>query len=205
MFSKGKTAQVSIHLDGKEVAVPAGMNLVDAVALHGKEIPHYCYHPQLSVAGNCRMCLIEMGTPMRDRGTGEPILEEDGSPKIGWVPKPVIGCGTTFLRVCRQDRVRDGDRLREGIMEFLLVNHPWTVRFAIKPVNADCRNSPRTMAVGTAVTRSAKTLNPSAPDSGRASPLMMNVVFFVPDAFAFARKWRMTMFWVLSIEAAFPL
>ena len=94
MISKGKTDQVTINLDGKEVEVPVGMNLVDAVALHGKEIPHYCYHPQLSVAGNCRMCLIEMGTPMRDRGTGEPILDEDGSPKIGWVPKPVIGCGT---------------------------------------------------------------------------------------------------------------
>ena len=125
MISKGKTDQVTINLDGKDVEVPAGMNLVDAVALHGKEIPHYCYHPQLSVAGNCRMCLIEMGTPMRDRGTGEAILEEDGSPKIGWVPKPVIGCGTNVspgMHVkTESDMVTD---CREGIMEFLLVNHP---------------------------------------------------------------------------------
>jgi NADH-quinone oxidoreductase subunit G len=41
----------------------------------GKEIPHYCYHPKLSVSGNCRMCLIEMGTPGRDRATGEPLLK----------------------------------------------------------------------------------------------------------------------------------
>ena len=72
---------VTINLNGKEVEVPAGMNLVDAAALHGNEIPHYCYHPQLSVAGNCRMCLIEMGTPMRDRASGEAILNEDGSPR----------------------------------------------------------------------------------------------------------------------------
>ena len=125
MISKGKTDQVTINLDGKDVEVPAGMNLVDAVALHGKEIPHYCYHPQLSVAGNCRMCLIEMGTPMRDRSTGEPILEEDGSPKIGWVPKPVIGCGTNVspgMHVKTESEMVTG--CREGIMEFLLVNHP---------------------------------------------------------------------------------
>ena len=112
-------------MDGEEVEVPAGINLVDAAALFKKEIPHYCYHPQLSVAGNCRMCLIEMGTPMRDRGTGEAILNEDGTPKIGWVPKPVIGCATTVSPGMHvktiSDKVTD---CREGIMEFLLVNHP---------------------------------------------------------------------------------
>jgi NADH-quinone oxidoreductase subunit G len=125
MISTQKTETVSIVLDGEEVEVPAGMNLVDAAALFQKEIPHYCYHPQLSVAGNCRMCLIEMGTPMRDRGTGEAILNEDGSPKIGWVPKPVIGCATTVSPGMHvktiSEKVTD---CREGIMEFLLVNHP---------------------------------------------------------------------------------
>ena len=125
MISTKKTETVPIVLDGEEVEVPAGINLVDAAALFKKEIPHYCYHPQLSVAGNCRMCLIEMGTPMRDRGTGEAILNEDGSPKIGWVPKPVIGCATTVSPGMHvktiSEKVTD---CREGIMEFLLVNHP---------------------------------------------------------------------------------
>ena len=125
MISKNKGDTVTIVLDGEEVDVPAGSNLVDAAALHSKEIPHYCYHPQLSVAGNCRMCLIEMGTPMRDRETGEPVLDEDGAPKIGWVPKPVIGCATTVSPGMHvktiSDKVTD---CREGIMEFLLVNHP---------------------------------------------------------------------------------
>jgi len=125
MISKKNSKGIPIVLDGKEVEVPEGINLVDAAALHGKEIPHYCYHPQLSVAGNCRMCLIEMGTPMRNRETGEAIFEEDGSPKIGWVPKPVIGCATNVspgMHVkTESEKVLD---CREGIMEFLLVNHP---------------------------------------------------------------------------------
>jgi NADH-quinone oxidoreductase subunit G len=62
---------------------------------------------------------------MRNRETGEAILEEDGSPKIGWVPKPVIGCATNVspgMHVkTESEKVLD---CREGIMEFLLVNHP---------------------------------------------------------------------------------
>jgi NADH-quinone oxidoreductase subunit G len=125
MISSTKVEMVTITLNGKEVEVPNGINAVEAAALHGSEVPHYCYHPKLSVAGNCRMCLVEMGTPMRDRATGDSILEEDGSPKIGWVPKPVIGCATNVspgmhLRT-ESDLVNE---CREGIMEFLLVNHP---------------------------------------------------------------------------------
>ena len=77
-----------------------GSILVDAAALFKKEIPHYCYHPQLSVAGNCRMCLIEMGTPMRDRGTGEAILNEDGSPKLVGCPNRLLVVQPLFLQVC---------------------------------------------------------------------------------------------------------
>ena len=125
MIAPEKNELVVISLNGVKVEVPNGINAVEAAALHGKEVPHYCYHPKLSVAGNCRMCLVEMGTPMRDRGTGDPILEEDGTPKIGWVPKPVIGCATNVspgmhLRT-ESDLVNE---CREGIMEFLLVNHP---------------------------------------------------------------------------------
>ncbi len=125
MSNNGKSSTVTINLDGNEVVVPAGINLVEAAAIHGTEVPHYCYHPQLTVAGNCRMCLVEMGTPMRDRATGDAILDEDGNQKIGWVPKPVIGCGTNVspgMHVkTKSSMVTDS---REGIMEFLLVNHP---------------------------------------------------------------------------------
>jgi NADH-quinone oxidoreductase subunit G len=125
MSEASKPNSVKIVVDGAEFAVPPGTNLVDAVALAGKEIPHYCYHPKLSVSGNCRMCLVEMGTPGRDRATGEPMLNADGSPQIQWVPKPVIGCATT---VSPGMHVRTDSPVikecREGVMEFLLVNHP---------------------------------------------------------------------------------
>src|SRR5262245_24566611 len=85
---------VTVNIDGKEIQVPAVMNIIEAEALMGKEIPHYCYHPKLTVAGNCRMCLIEIGMVMKDRQTGEVLLDENGKPKVGWASKPAIGCGT---------------------------------------------------------------------------------------------------------------
>ncbi len=81
---------ITINIDGQDIDVPKGINIIEAVKLvgKGKEVPHYCYHPKLSISGNCRMCLVEMGMPMRDRGTGEAILDENGVQKIGWMPKP---------------------------------------------------------------------------------------------------------------------
>ena len=91
----------------------------------GKEIPHYCYHPKLSVAGNCRMCLVELGMPGRDRATGEAILNEDGTPKIMWMPGPAIGCGTKASpgMHIKTDSPKALES-REAVTEFLLVNHP---------------------------------------------------------------------------------
>ncbi len=117
--------KIVINVDGKDVEVPAGINAIEAARLHGKEIPHYCYHPKLSIAGNCRMCLIEMGMPMRDRATGEPIMNEAGKQKIGWGPKPTIGCATNVAPGMHlktdSPMVKEA---RNGVTEFLLINHP---------------------------------------------------------------------------------
>ncbi len=125
MSAPEKPKTVSVNIDGKELEVPAGINVVEAAALAGKEIPHYCYHPKLSVAGNCRMCLVETGMPMKDRATGQPVLDEKGQPKVGWAPKPAIGCATTVspgLHVKTDSPVVK--ECQKGVMEFLLVNHP---------------------------------------------------------------------------------
>tara|TARA_B100001248_G_scaffold260540_1_gene249089 strand:+ start:104561 stop:106246 length:1686 start_codon:yes stop_codon:yes gene_type:complete len=123
MTEENKT--VTVTIDGLDVEVPPGTNMIEAAALLGKEVPHYCYHPKLSVAGNCRMCLVEMGMPMRDRATGEAILDEEGNPKIGWMPKPAIACAT---EAAPGMRIKTDSELvkncQEGVMEFLLVNHP---------------------------------------------------------------------------------
>ncbi len=116
---------ISVFVDGIEVKVSPGTNMIEAAHKAGVEVPHYCYHSHLSVAGNCRMCLVEMGTPGVDRNTRQPILGPDGKQVIQWMPKPTIACATNAtpgLHIRTTSKiVKD---CREGIMEFLLVNHP---------------------------------------------------------------------------------
>ncbi|WP_269525970.1 2Fe-2S iron-sulfur cluster-binding protein [Coraliomargarita parva] len=127
MSDNGTVETITINIDGKDVEVPKGTNIIEAVKSvgKGKEVPHYCYHPKLSVVGNCRMCMVEMGMPMRDRATGEAILDEDGKQKIGWMPKPTIGCATTAAPGMHiktdSPMVKES---RNGVTEFLLINHP---------------------------------------------------------------------------------
>ncbi len=121
----GNKDLITINVDGKDVQVPNGINVIEAAAIAGKEIPHYCYHPKLTIAGNCRMCLMEMGMPMRDRGTREPILDENGIQKIGWMPKPAIACATNASPGMHiKTDTPTIKECRNGVMEFLLVNHP---------------------------------------------------------------------------------
>ncbi|HRJ47185.1 MAG TPA: 2Fe-2S iron-sulfur cluster-binding protein [Opitutaceae bacterium] len=117
---------VTVNIDGKEIAVPKGTNVIEAARLVNVDVPHYCYHPKLSVVGNCRMCLIEMGMPAVDPATKAPIIDPaTGKQKINWIPRPQIGCGTNVspgLHVkTTSPMVKDA---REGVMEFLLINHP---------------------------------------------------------------------------------
>jgi len=127
MASETTDDLITINIDGQDVDVPKGINIIEAVKMvgKGKEVPHYCYHPKLSIAGNCRMCLIEMGMPMRDRATGEAILDDNGVPKIGWIPKPTIGCATNAspgMHIkTNSPMVKES---RNGVTEFLLINHP---------------------------------------------------------------------------------
>lgn len=117
---------VTVNIDGKEIAVPKGTNVIEAAKLVGVEIPHYCYHPKLSIVGNCRMCLIEMGMPAVDPATKAPVMDPaTGKQKINWIPRPQIGCGTNaapglHIRT-NSPMVKD---CREGVTEMLLINHP---------------------------------------------------------------------------------
>jgi len=117
---------VTVNIDGREIAVPKGTNVIEASRLLNVDVPHYCYHPKLAVVGNCRMCLIEMGMPAVDPATKAPIMDPaTGKQKINWIPRPQIGCGTNVspgLHVkTTSQMVKDA---REGVMEFLLINHP---------------------------------------------------------------------------------
>ena len=115
---------INVQVDGEWKQFPKGTRLIEACMQSGSFVPHYCYHPALSSPGNCRMCLIEMGTPKLgpDR---KPELGPDGRPVIAWSPRPAISCA---IEVSEGLGVRTKSPLveecRKGVMEFLLINHP---------------------------------------------------------------------------------
>src|SRR5271155_2684440 len=98
-------------VDGKEVDVPPEYTLLQACEAAGAEIPRFCFHERLSIAGNCRMCLIEVvGVPKPQAscamGVKDLMPNKDGSPKVLSTRSPMVR------------------KARKGVMEFLLINHP---------------------------------------------------------------------------------
>src|SRR3954468_19939615 len=126
---------LKVRVDGKAIDVPKTMpdpisgkpiptTMIQACAMAKVDVPHYCYHPKLPVAGNCRMCLVEFGTPALgiDR---KPAINPDGSPKINKSPKPAIACATPIAPNMEIYTNTAGvKQMREGVLEFLLINHP---------------------------------------------------------------------------------
>ena len=93
----------TLIVDGEEVTVEPGMTVLQACEAIGKEIPRFCYHERLSVAGNCRMCLVEMEKS----------------------PKPIASCAMPAGDgMVIHTNTPLGQRAREGVREFLLINHP---------------------------------------------------------------------------------
>src|ERR1051325_5997170 len=86
-----------LEIDGREVTVEDGLNIIQAAERLGIEVPHYCWHPGLSISGNCRMCLIE----------------------IEKVPKLQIACNTRV-----NDGMKVSTTSEKTVLEFLLINHP---------------------------------------------------------------------------------
>ena len=116
---------VNVQIDGVWHQFPRGTRMIEACRSVQVEVPHYCYHPKLSAPGNCRMCLVQMGMPPRPAPGQEPTRDEHGYEPIGWMPRPVIACANT---VSENMGIRTKGELvekcREGVMEFLLINHP---------------------------------------------------------------------------------
>jgi NADH-quinone oxidoreductase subunit G len=126
--------KIKVKVDGREIEVPklmpdwqgklAPTSMIQACELAKTDVPHYCYHPKLPVAGNCRMCLVEFGTPALgpDR---KPVMNLDGTPKIAKSPRPVIACATPVSPGMEIYTTTPGvNQMREGVLESLLINHP---------------------------------------------------------------------------------
>ncbi|MFN7176351.1 MAG: NADH-quinone oxidoreductase subunit NuoG [Thermaurantiacus sp.] len=120
----------TLTVDGREVEVPQGATVMQACELAGREIPRFCYHERLSIAGNCRMCLVE--------------VEKS--------PKPVASCampaadGMVVHTMGEKTR-----RAREGVMEFLLINHP--LDCPICDQGGECDLQDQALAYGRGVSR----------------------------------------------------
>ncbi len=126
---------IKVRVNGKEVEAPKTMpdpvsgkplptTMIQACAIAKVDVPHYCYHPKLPVAGNCRMCLVEFGTPAigPDR---KPILNPDGTPRTAKAPRPAIACATPISPGMEIYTDTPAVKLmRQGVLEFLLINHP---------------------------------------------------------------------------------
>ena len=93
-----------IIIDNKEIEFENGITVLQACELAGVEIPRFCYHDRLSIAGNCRMCLVEMEKS----------------------PKPIASCAMPASEgmVIRTNSEIAIKKARKGVMEFLLINHP---------------------------------------------------------------------------------
>lgn len=116
---------VNVQVDGIWIKVPRGTRMIEACKIAEQHVPHYCYHPKLSSPGNCRMCLVQMGMPPRLAPGQAPEYNDKGYQEIGWMPRPVIACANTVaenmgIRTCGELV----EKCREGVMEFLLINHP---------------------------------------------------------------------------------
>ncbi|MCW5553514.1 MAG: molybdopterin-dependent oxidoreductase [Verrucomicrobiae bacterium] len=126
--------RIKVKVDGREIEVPklspdhtgklVPTTMIQATEAAKTDVPHYCYHPKLPIAGNCRMCLVEFGTPALgpDR---KPVMNPDGTPKIAKSPRPAIACATPISPGMEiYTKTPSVKQMREGVLESLLINHP---------------------------------------------------------------------------------
>ena len=125
-----------VTVDGEEIEVPAGATVLQACEAAGKEIPRFCYHERLSIAGNCRMCLVEV---------------------MPGPPKPQASCA---LPAGDGQEIRTDTpmvkKAREGVMEFLLINHPLDCPICDQGGECDLQDQSMTYGKGTSRTQENK-------------------------------------------------
>jgi NADH-quinone oxidoreductase subunit G len=143
---------VNVQIDGVWHQFPKGTRMIEACRKAKVDVPYYCYHPKLTVPGNCRMCLVQMGMPARPTPGQDPTFDKNGYQPIGWMPRPAISCANT---VAENMGIRTTGELvekcREGVMEFLLINHP--LDCPICDQAGECRLQEQSVGFGRGVSR----------------------------------------------------
>ncbi len=151
-FLRGRMTKLIV--DGTEVEVPADYTVLQACEAAGAEIPRFCFHERLSIAGNCRMCLVEVKGGRRSRRPPAPG-------RADCVPARTASCR-------RADQVADGEEGARGVMEFLLINHP--LDCPICDQGGECDLQDQAMAYG--VDRSRFAENKRAVEDKYIGPLV---------------------------------
>ncbi len=128
-----------INIDGQEIEVDGAMTLIQACEQAGVEVPRFCYHERLSIAGNCRMCLVEVvgGPPKPAASCAMQVRDLRPGPEG---QPPVVKTNSPMVK-----------KAREGVMEFLLINHP--LDCPICDQGGECDLQDQAMAYGLSGTR----------------------------------------------------
>ena len=148
-----RLALIELFVDGKAVQVEQGSALIQACEAAGVEIPRFCYHERLAVAGNCRMCLVE----------------------IERAPKPVASCAMPAMpgmKVFTSTPLVK--KAREGVMEFLLANHP--LDCPVCDQGGECDLQDQSVAFGADRSRFAEIVGKRAVENKNLGPLVKTVM-----------------------------
>ncbi|KAI5116252.1 hypothetical protein M0805_007966 [Coniferiporia weirii] len=151
--TSSRQADITLTVDGKEVTVPQGSALIQACEAAGSPVPRFCYHDRLAIAGNCRMCLVE----------------------VERAPKPVASCAMPAMP---GSKVFTNTPLvhaaREGVMEFLLANHP--LDCPICDQGGECDLQDQSMRYGSDRTRFHEVTGKRAVEDKDLGPLVKTVM-----------------------------
>lgn len=116
-----------VTIDNQSYEFEGQQGLLQFCLDNGVDLPHFCYHPAMSAPANCRQCLVEVGSPQRDRATGEINTDEDGNPVIQFMPKLQTSCSMQMSDGMVVKTHRSSElvkRAQKDTLEFLLINHP---------------------------------------------------------------------------------
>ncbi len=140
-----------LTIDGQEVEVDAGLTVLQACEQAGIEIPRFCYHERLSIAGNCRMCLVAMER----------------------APKPVASCAMPVADgMVVHTNTPEVHKMRKGVMEFLLINHPLDCPICDQGGECDLQDQ----AMGYGLDHSRYTENKRAVEDKEMGPLIKTIM-----------------------------
>ncbi len=116
-----------IFIDNQRFEFSGNVKVLQFILDNGLDLPHFCYHPSLSIPANCRQCYVEAGMPVFNRETNSYDLDEKGERIIRWFPKLMTACsmdatdGLVVKTHVTSELVRRGQK---DVLEFILINHP---------------------------------------------------------------------------------